>query len=58
MKKWLFKNQPKEVASFLHPVQPPLETAPQLAMARALQVEELATAHVLQVEELVTAHAL
>jgi hypothetical protein len=36
MKKWLFKNQPQEVAGFLPLIQPPLETAFQLAMARAL----------------------
>ncbi len=28
VKKWLLQNQPQEVASFLPPVQPPLETAP------------------------------
>jgi hypothetical protein len=28
VKKWLFQNQPQEVASFLPPVQPPLEMAP------------------------------
>jgi hypothetical protein len=28
MRKWLFKNQPQEVASFLPPVQLPLETMP------------------------------
>ncbi len=37
MKKWLFKNQPQEVAGFLPLIQPPLETAPQFAMAHALQ---------------------
>jgi len=34
MKKWLFQNQPQEVADFLPPVQPPLETTPQLAATR------------------------
>ncbi len=48
MKKWLHKSQPQEVARFLPRVQPPLETAPQLAMAHALQVEEFATACALQ----------
>ncbi len=38
MKKWLFQNQPQEVASFLPSVQPLLETAPQFATTRALQV--------------------
>jgi hypothetical protein len=38
MKKWLLKNQPQEVASFLPLVQPSLEMAPQLAATRALQV--------------------
>jgi hypothetical protein len=50
--------RPEEVAGFLPPVQPPLETTPQPIVARALQVEELARAHALQVEELVTAHVL
>jgi hypothetical protein len=36
MKKWLLKNQPQEVVVFLPLIQPPLETTPQLAMARAL----------------------
>ncbi len=36
MKKWLFKNQPQEVAGFLPLVQPPLEMAPQLATTCAL----------------------
>ncbi len=49
MKKWLFKNQAQEVVSFLPPVQPLLEMAPQFIMARALQVEEPTTAHVLEV---------
>jgi hypothetical protein len=35
MKKWLFQNQPQEVADFLPPVQPPLETEPQLVATRA-----------------------
>jgi hypothetical protein len=38
MKKWLFQNQPQEVASFLPLVQPPLKTAPQLATTYALLV--------------------
>jgi hypothetical protein len=38
VKKWLFQNQPQEVASFMLPVQPPLETAPQFATTHALQV--------------------
>jgi len=37
MKKWLLRNQPYEVASFLPPVQPSLETAPQFASTCALQ---------------------
>jgi hypothetical protein len=28
MKKWILKNQPQEVASFLPSIQPPLEMAP------------------------------
>jgi hypothetical protein len=48
VKKWLFKNQPQEVAGFLPLVQPPLETTPQPAMAHALQVKELTVAHALQ----------
>jgi hypothetical protein len=36
MKKWLLENQPQEVASFLPPIQPSLETAPQLTMTHAL----------------------
>jgi len=39
MKKWLLRNQPYEVASFLPPVQPSLETAPQFASTCALQAE-------------------
>ncbi len=46
------------MASFLPPVQPPLETVPQPALAHVLQVEELAVACVLRVEELATARAL
>jgi hypothetical protein len=49
VKKWLFKNQPQEVASFLPPVQPPLEMAPQLVATYALQVEEPTMAHALEV---------
>jgi hypothetical protein len=37
MKKWLFRNQLQEVASFLPPVQPSLEIALQLATTNALQ---------------------
>jgi hypothetical protein len=37
VKKWLLKNQPQEVAGFLLLVQPPLKTAPQLTVTRALQ---------------------
>jgi len=58
VKKWILKNQPQKVAMFLPSVQPPLETAPQLVVAHALQVEELAVAHVLQVEELAMTCAL
>jgi hypothetical protein len=58
VKKWLLKNQPQEVAGFLPPVQPLLETAPQHAVAHALQVEEPPTAHVLQVEEPAITRAL
>jgi hypothetical protein len=36
VKKWLFRNQPQEVASFLPPIQPLLEMALQLAMTHAL----------------------
>jgi len=36
LKKWLFRNQPWEVASFLPPVQPSLEIAPQFATTHAL----------------------
>jgi hypothetical protein len=39
VKKWLLHNQPQEVAGFLPPVQPPLETAPQLIVTRALQAK-------------------
>ncbi len=39
MKKWLLQNQPQEVASFLPLVQLSLETTPQLATTRALQVK-------------------
>jgi hypothetical protein len=35
MKKWLFKNQPQEVAGFLPLIQLPLETTPQLVATRA-----------------------
>jgi len=38
------------VASFLPPIQPPLEMAPQPIVAHALQVEEIARARALQVE--------
>jgi hypothetical protein len=38
VKKWLFKNQPQEVAGSLPLVQSSLETAPQLAVTHALQV--------------------
>jgi hypothetical protein len=37
VKKWLLKHQPKEVASFLPPVQPSLETVPELAVTCAFQ---------------------
>jgi len=37
VKKWLLQNQPQEVASFLPPVQSPLEMRLQLAATRALQ---------------------
>ncbi len=37
MKKWLLQNQPQEVASFLPPVQPPLETTPQFGVTRVFQ---------------------
>jgi len=37
MKKWLLQNQPYEVASFLPPLQSPLEMVPKLATTRALQ---------------------
>jgi len=37
VKKWLLQNQPQEVASFLLPVQSPLETTLQLATTHALQ---------------------
>ncbi len=37
VKKWLLKNQPQEVASFLTPVQPPFKTSLQLAMNHGLQ---------------------
>jgi hypothetical protein len=37
VKKWLFQNQPQEVAGFLPPAQSPLETTLQLAATRALQ---------------------
>ncbi len=39
MKKWLLKNQPQEVASFLPLVQPSLEMAPQFTTTRALQAK-------------------
>jgi hypothetical protein len=39
VKKWLFKNQPQEVACFLPMVQPSLETALQLATTCALQTK-------------------
>ncbi len=41
LKKWLLKNQPQEVVGFLPPVQPPLETTPQLTAIRALQVKTI-----------------
>ncbi len=37
VKKWLLKNQPQEMAGFLPPIQPLLETVPQLATTCALQ---------------------
>jgi hypothetical protein len=37
VKKWLLQNQPREVAGFLLPVQPPLETAPQHATTYAFR---------------------
>ncbi len=37
VKKWLLKNQPQEVASFLPPVQLSLETTPKLTTTRAFQ---------------------
>ncbi len=37
VKKWLLQNQPQEVASFLPPIQSPLETVPKLATTHALQ---------------------
>jgi hypothetical protein len=37
MKKWLLYNQPQKVASFLPPIQPLLETAPQFATICVLQ---------------------
>jgi hypothetical protein len=54
VKKWLLKNQPQKVASFLPLVQPLLEMTPQPTSTRVLQVEELATAHDLQVKKLET----
>jgi hypothetical protein len=39
----------QEVTSFLPPVQPPLEMAPQLTTVCALQVEEPATTRALEV---------
>jgi hypothetical protein len=47
VKKWLLKNQPQKVVSFLPPFQSSLQIAPQLIVAHPLQVEELVTAHVL-----------
>jgi hypothetical protein len=38
MKKWQFKNQPQEVAGFLLPIQPSLETMPRLATTHGLQM--------------------
>jgi len=38
VKKWLFQNQPQEVASFLPPIQSPLETTLQFIATCALQV--------------------
>ncbi len=37
VKKWLLQNQPQEVAGFLPPIQPLLETTLQFAMTHALQ---------------------
>ncbi len=37
VKKWLLQNQPHEVASFLPPSQPPLETTPQLVVTHAFK---------------------
>ncbi len=39
VKKWILKNQPQEVASFLPPVQLSLEMAPQFATIRGLQTK-------------------
>ncbi len=58
VKKWLLKNQFQEVASFLPPVQLPLETVIQPTTTYALQVEEPGAAHDLQVEEPTVACAL
>jgi len=57
MKKWLFKNQPQEVA-IMPLVQPPLKMAPYPTTTHVLQVEELAMTRALQVKEPTTAHAL
>ncbi len=43
VKRWLLKNQPQEVASFLPPVQPPLEMAPQPTAAKGSTNQEART---------------
>jgi hypothetical protein len=41
VKKWLLRNQPQEVVGFLLPVQPSLETTPQLGVTHALETRTL-----------------